>query len=209
MSNQCSESQFMKDVAGHEMKVVMDNGVNRHLIFSKGGSSAYYFGLVTWGGHLCIYGDMGTYVFTRLPDMFEFFRADSRGNDRLYINSGYWAEKCVSDSKFKGLTKFDKDAFRAAVVYRYSEWVRSYRDRYDAKTRSDLRQQLRDDVLCNADETEYDAVRSAMDFYHAPTKFRMDDFYESNIREFTYNFIWCLYSIAYGIREYDNATVTA
>ena len=72
----CPEAIFLRDVAEHEMIVVRDDGVHRHIRFKKPGTSCMHFDLITWPGYLCYTGDMGTYVFSRLTDMFEFFRTD-------------------------------------------------------------------------------------------------------------------------------------
>lgn len=70
------EQRFLNDVANHEMIIIRDDGVNRHVRFKRPNSSCMYFDLITWPGHLCYTGDMGSYVFRRLEDMFEFFRTD-------------------------------------------------------------------------------------------------------------------------------------
>lgn len=88
----CSIERFSKDTATHEMTVLRDDGVYRHLRFKGPGSSAYCFDLVTWTGHLAITGDMGANMFCRLDDMFEFFRTD-RLHGGHTINPGYWSEK--------------------------------------------------------------------------------------------------------------------
>ncbi len=44
-------------------------------------------------GFLCYTGDMGTFVFRRLEDMFAFFRTRSaQAATACSINLGYWAE---------------------------------------------------------------------------------------------------------------------
>ena len=72
----CTEQSFLKDVAEHQMTVLRDDGVNRHVQFRRPGTICMGFELITWPGYLCYTGDMGTYVFRRLEDMFEFFRTD-------------------------------------------------------------------------------------------------------------------------------------
>lgn len=70
--------RFLQDVADHKMTVVMDNGVYRHLRFANSDSKLAFnqwFDIVTWPGFLAYSGDMGCFVFSRLKDMFEFFRA--------------------------------------------------------------------------------------------------------------------------------------
>ena len=84
------QSRFLRDVRDHKMIIELDQGVHRSIRFGRPGSSAYHFRLNTWPGHLAISGDMGSYVFSRTADMFEFFR-DSAMTGR--INPGYWHEK--------------------------------------------------------------------------------------------------------------------
>jgi hypothetical protein len=75
----------------HEMTVLHDEGLYRHLRFKSPDASWHWFDLITWPGCLTVRGDFGDgYTFARVPDMFEFFRDSSwkRG-----INPTYWAEK--------------------------------------------------------------------------------------------------------------------
>ena len=80
--------QFLRDVDHHNMSVMHESGVYRHLRFRQPDTGNMWFDLVTWPGFLTISGDMGTWTFARLPDMFEFFR-----DSKLRINCDYWAEK--------------------------------------------------------------------------------------------------------------------
>ena len=75
---------FLNDVKDHQMTIVRDDNIGRHLRFSKPGTSCMSFDLITWPGYLCCTGDMGTYVFKRLPDMFEFFRTKS--NEGIHVS---------------------------------------------------------------------------------------------------------------------------
>lgn len=92
----------------HVMEVKRDDGVYRHLRFMpappKG--SSYWFDLVTWPGVLVFNGDMGSWMFARVTDMFDFF-----GNDRI-INPGYWGEKLLAHD---GYRKFSPDALHKRV----------------------------------------------------------------------------------------------
>lgn len=69
-----TEETFLADVAAHQIHVLRDDGVHRHIRFKRPGTYCMQFDLITWPGYLCYTGDMGTYVFNRLEDMFEFFR---------------------------------------------------------------------------------------------------------------------------------------
>ena len=107
--------RFMEDTAHHKMEVLIDNGLYRHLKFTNNGSSIYRFDIHTWPGFLCVCGDMGTYVFQRLDDMFEFFRSTDA---TLRINPHYWAEKCQAHGH-EAVERYDLDAF----TERINEWM--------------------------------------------------------------------------------------
>ena len=80
--------RFQETISEHQLTVIHDDGLHRHLRCARPQSSDRHFFITTWPGYLCISGDMGCYVFQRIEDMFEFFR-----NDDLGINPPYWAEK--------------------------------------------------------------------------------------------------------------------
>ena len=188
----CTEQQFLKDVADHNMTVLRDDGINRHVQFRRPNTSCMGFDLVTWSGYLCYSGDMGTYVFSRIPDMFEFFR---RPDDSYRIDMGYWSEKCLAADR-DGIAEYSADKFRERIT----EWLN---DR-DASTA--VREAVREEVLPRADDGEYEARRAARDF--SEEGFEFTDFWECNLHEFTYRFVWCCYALAWGIRKYDQERKT-
>jgi hypothetical protein len=100
-SYQPTQEQFARDVAKHRMKIVRDDGIHRHLLCRADDNSDYWFEVITWPHRLCITGDMGTWVFARLEDMFEFFRVD-RTHGRCEINPDYWEEKIKSQDRQSG-----------------------------------------------------------------------------------------------------------
>lgn len=185
--------QFKKNTANHAMTVKHDSGLHRHLRFDKDGSGIYHFEIITWPGYLCICGDMGCYVFRRLPDMFEFFRGD-RG-----INPSYWAEKCTSESRFG-------DGIKQYSQAKFAETIKRWFDESDEPTgeaaRSALWAAIEDEVL-SAGEFEAEARHAADDFDHEGFQFR--DFWETNLTEYTFNFLWCLHAIVFAIQAYDKS----
>lgn len=92
-----------------QMEVLQDDGLHRHVRFAQPGSGLYRFSLVTWPGHLAVTGDVESFTFARLPDMFEFF-----GGRRSQINPSYWAEKCVAGRD--QLSAYDQDYARQQVI---------------------------------------------------------------------------------------------
>lgn len=181
------KKQFDSNVAGHEMRVLEDNGVFRNLEFRTPGESFYWFGITTWGNHLTIYGDMGTYVFSRIPDMFNFFRGAS---DDLDGKIGYWSEKLLSVSRPEGFKRFSPE--------RAEEEVMSYLEGYPDKEREALIEEVTKQVLaCTDDSQEF--FRAVYNF----TEFTFDDFEEESCMEYKPNYIWCLHAIVWAIKQYD------
>lgn len=118
---QCSQERFLNDIKDHEMTIVKNDGVFRHVQFRKPGTNCYMFHLTTWPGHLCISGDMGTAVFSRITDMFEFFyEPEDRRENGLFINPGYWSEKLQGFSS--------SNRYRSAQEYSPSLAIQSIKD---------------------------------------------------------------------------------
>jgi hypothetical protein len=208
----CEQQRFERDVARHEMTIVRDDGVDRHIKFCREGDSAYWFEILTWPGTLCIKGDMGTYVFSRLTDMFEFFRAD-RGRDpaKLYINTGYWCEKLQAvDCNGYGdgrAREFDSEKFTARAKEHFDSYFEE-RDVTDEK-RASLWAEIESDVLPHVDDGEIRAFDRLMEFHDPDFPRLFEDCWEWNCKEYTFHFVWCLYAIAWAIRTYDAAKVSA
>ena len=188
---ECTKDRFERDTADHVMAIVQENGVHRHLSFRKPGTNCYAFSIVTWPGSLCITGDMGTYVFERLHDMFQFFRSKS-GN----INAGYWAEKVVAQCRTDGVDEFDPNAMIAHAVEHYRD---HWRDSGEWGSRLEGFQELRREVFSREDEGSF---RAALDDFEWKG-FRFHDTWEWNPRKYTFRFIWALYAIVWGVQKFD------
>lgn len=76
-----------KAFAEHTLEILRDVGLYRHLRCQKPGTWTYGFDVVTWPGYLCVCGDIGTWVFSRVSDMLPWFEASSE------INPDYWSQK--------------------------------------------------------------------------------------------------------------------
>lgn len=191
-----TEESFLKDVAGHKMTVLRDDGIYRHLHFAIPGSGHMHFDLVTYPNFLCYSGHMGCYVFSRINDMFQFFRGKEAGP--LRINTGYWAEKLEATSKTDGHQEY--------VPARLETHVKEWLDEVQAD--QGLRDAVKDSILLFADDGEYAARRALTDFEHEGHR-PFQDSWECNFRGYTFRFIWCCYAIAWGIRQYDLAKQTS
>lgn len=202
MPYKCTEEQFLRDVAEHQLTVIRDDGVHRHLQFRRPGSVCMGFDLITWPGYICFCGDMGTYVFYRLEDMFSLFRSPPGAMDGLYINPSYWSEKCESaDCRGNGVREYDPDLFRTVIA----DYILDAEEDYPPTMMAELLEAVGEDVLAYAEEGEHEARRCAVNFEWKD--FEFTDFWERELTTFTFRFIWCCYAIVWGIREYDRKRV--
>lgn len=203
-----NEAYFLKDVAEHQIEIIKDDGVYRHIKFASPGTSAMSFELTTWPGHLCYSGDMGDFVFFRLNDMFNFFRTDSESprakGETLYINTGYWGEKCVAIDKIDGIRTFSPENFTDNV----KDWLEEYlEDEKDEEFKAALTEAVQDELLDYADSMIEQEAREALnDFsfrYKNDRIVEISDTWEWTLTEKSFRFVWCCYAIVWGIMQYD------
>ena len=205
---QPTEESFLKDVETHQLKILRNDGVYRHLRFKRPDSGTYYFDIVTWPGFLAISGDMGEAMFSRVDDMFMFFRMGKNdfnfhAERKLNINVGYWSEKLLAGSK-EGIKRYESELFHDAVKERYDRYCEDKGWQPDDEMAEVLWQELTEEVL-NQDEFEYTAFTAANQFESNVCDFSFSDFWETNLRAYTYHHIWQLYAIAYAVDAYDRA----
>ena len=228
---QCSEQRFLEDVKDHKMTIIRDNGVDRHIRFKRENGSPYWFDIVTYGGRLIIDGDMGTYVFARIEDMFDFFRTKKNdwnyNKDGLSINPSYWGEKLRAVENYGygsgKILEFSMDIFKKKVEDYFNQhfedeiqndkaMVDEATEDYplteeelkgiaERKERRDSIWEQIEDDVLRYPDNEYDANKAAYDFDE--DGFQFVDFHEYNCKEYTFGFIWCCYAIAYAVRTYD------
>jgi hypothetical protein len=205
MSYVINKESFLKDVVNHQIQIIRDDGVNRHIRLARPDTSCMHFDLITWPGHLCYTGDMGTYVFTRLVDMFAFFRR-SELEKKYSIDRRYWAEKCIAKDR-DGIEQFDEEIFNKTVKRITIEWVRENSYRTTKEERRDLWDEVISDVIdADGDSGGYRKQIAAHEFYHevnADLGFSFYDLFEHSFTDYTHRFTWCCFAIAWGIEQYD------
>jgi hypothetical protein len=202
---QLTEEQFLKNIATHEMTVLMDNGIYRHLRFSKPKSRDMWFDIVTWPGFLAYTGDMGGFVFTRLNDMFQFFRTDTE-KERLGINLGYWGEKleAVDRNGSKGSYKeFDPERMREQIEEHVAGWIEE--EGLTKDEAEELRDEIDNYIYPFLDDGPHEAYRAVRDFSFEQNHrtYEFHDAWEWGCEEYTFRYIWCCYALAWAIRTYD------
>ncbi len=189
---------FPQAIAKHTMTVLLDQHVHRHLVCSEPGTWVHGFTITTWPGELCISGDMGTFVFRRLPDMFAFFR-----NDAGRVNIDYWHEKVLASDRAVGTQKYSAEEFVERVTKDLEEWLVEHE--IDEETKQAARLDFKWDVLSRADDGEAEARQAARDFQISGEQVFVD-FWEVSLSEYSYQFAWCCHAIVWAIQQWDART---
>jgi hypothetical protein len=179
---------FLKDVAEHQMKILIDTGTYRHILFNSPKWNLW-FELVTWPNALTIRGDMGTWTFSRVEDMFTFFR-----DKDLRINPSYWAEKlCGGQHGGSEMAMvWDDDTFKEQILSLVHE------------ERPEVIDAIKEDLF--REEGQYDLDLAARNFTRRLSDgdtFSLDPCDIPSGTDYSYRFLWCLYAIVWGIRRWD------
>jgi hypothetical protein len=150
-----------------------------------------YFDLITWPGNLCYTGDMGTYVFSRVEDMFTFFRQPKERS----IDRRYWAEKCYAHDR-DGIMEYSPEKAKERLL----EW-------FDEEDEGDVPEGIKEAV----DEELMPHIDDERDLREAVYNFRFNeedyfpDFWEIDLSIFTFRFNWCCHALLWGIAKYDES----
>ena len=148
MDNAEQAKKYLSD-RDYKMHVLHDEGVFRTLEFKHNNGSDGHFVITTWPGHLCISGDMGTFVFSRIQDMIHFFSGAP-------VNPGYWAEKVQSeDTRTSGVKSFCLGSFNEQMAEERKQFL------IDGASQNEV-----DDAFSTLEfvEDEYSAVSFFRDF---------------------------------------------
>ena len=189
---------YVKDVRHHEIAILRDDGVYRHVRFGKPGTNNMRIEVITWPGHLCYAGDMGTYVFTRLEDMFEFFRR-SQGYPVGAIDFRYWAEKVDAQDCVNPVTEFSHELFREHVMNYINDGV-EYETGWTPEKVNALKDVVESDVFGWLDDGEHASFCRLRDFEYEGFEFTDIEF---NAHKMCFHFEWACYAIQQVIDEYD------
>lgn len=202
-------TRFLRETADHVMTIAHDDGLYRHLKFRHTGkcySGYYWFDLITVPGALIFQGDGDSYVFSRMPDMFEFFRSPVG-----QINPHYWGEKLTSRRRDEAKS-YDEDLFRQQV----SEAVAEAMESGDLPGLADA---VRRDVFEDGEIHYEQGARQALeDFkfyldesdrydYNKRPDFVFVDTYEWDLKTWDWWFLWACHAIVWGIAKYDGRSV--
>jgi len=130
---------------------------------------------------------MGGYMFSRVEDMFKFFRGEE-------INPHYWAEKLPPDSCVK---EYSEEKFRQLVTERFVEAVK-YSD-----TPRGLGKAVRQQILDMPDVySDTDAEMLLEGFEYKGFRFDCSP-WDWDFTGYTWPYLWCCHAIQWGISQYD------
>lgn len=185
-----SRDRFLKDVATHQMAVVLDTGTHKHLQFRRPDTGMYWFDILTWPGTLVIRGDMGTFVLAREQDMFGWI-----GYDRGRINPGYWSEKLVAGRDGVKEAYPDPDVLRAYVAQTAED---AYG--YDAEDGDCLAE------MCRAVDEAFDAIEwgdpESLRSISAGKRHPFENYCADDHLVDSWQWIWCCWAIVWAISKY-------
>lgn len=193
--------RFARDTAGHQMAVLHEDGLYRHLKFTDPEGSFYRFDLVTWPHNLMLRGDGFSFAFSVYPteDMFDLFRRSASGG----INPGYWQEKVTAGrGEVEG---YSEEFFKQQVA----EELKTAEEFYPGVTAA---WQAKAEGFHAEYNTEYEeTAREALaDFEYLPDgqfgeawSFRYTD--EWRLSDFSWEFLLACHAIVWGIGQYDAA----
>jgi len=173
-----AEADFPNSIKDHKLTIIRDEGLYRHLRFSRPDTCTMRFDIITWPGYLAFVGDMGDWVFARIPDMLEFFRGDR-------INPSYWAEKVQAGE----CREYSEDVAR--------EWIK------EALDEGEFTDEERDQVseIVTDDGEVYTRLQIGDSCLG---EFLQDASFDA----YTYHYIWCCLALVWGIKQYDAAKET-
>lgn len=191
-----TKKSFLKDVESHRLTILHEYDYYRHLRFKAPGTGVLLFDLITYPGGLVFRGDMGSFTFERVKDMFNFFRGDE-------ISPGYWAEKCIAQDRTDGISKFSLRELEKSI----REYHEEHFSDSDGVMKKLILQDLEEQVFKPSGEEEWRWWANIDSFRSGQSEGfdLMEGFIDGCIRykEPSYRYMWACYAIQWGISIYD------
>lgn len=192
-----SKQDFDKSVSEHEMTVLHNAGIYRHLRFKKPNSNNQYFDITTFPNHLVISGDMGDFTW----------RTWCKDAD---IFNGFSPNRLLAGKN----KEFSSEALRGEindVVESCCEDIADHFEDYegdDYENVNEFEQAFREEVSDYFDSCELDEYRcvSAIEDFSSciiPDCNLFEDFWSDfNADVPTYHYQWSVMAVYYAIEQY-------
>lgn len=200
--------RFKAETAEHQMEVLHDDGLYRHIAFRHKGpnySGYYWFDLITVPGALIFQGDGESFVFRRLQDMFAFFRGSAHQGRP---NVQYWAEK-LTDGRDR-VTVYQQELLNRRVKEAVNEAVVGAPKGHLEGLEAEVTREVLDELI--GDETYDRKLVDDFAFYlneddrwksDKHPDFRFNDSFEWQCTDYDWWFLWACHAIVWGIAQYD------
>ncbi|MFD4111599.1 hypothetical protein ACFWWU_36410 [Streptomyces sp. NPDC058650] len=184
--------QFRSETTEHELTILHEDGVYRHLRVAKPGTGMWHWDIITWPGYLTIVGDIGDgYTFKRELDMFTWF--STRGVEPYDINPSYWRQKLVS-SLTENVETFSGRKFVA--------WMReTVTEHYDGEAMPDeVTAGLAELEECDHYDQAHGVAQEFGDEHRLGELF--EDMWDVSFQDYDHHFLLACFAIVDGIRRY-------
>lgn len=203
-----SAARFARETANHEMTVLFEQGLYRHLRFEAPDGSGYRFDLHTSPNRLMFHGEVGTYVFSVWPtaDLFEVFRGSSIGDQP---NFGYWNDKLAAWNE--PAIQFSTERFDEHVAKELAQ-AEEHFPGVTAAWREHT-----EGVLCDYSTETEEAAREAMSAFEYLPKdqvgmaWRFLAPYTSDwkLDDYDWRYLWACHAALWGANQYVAAKAVA
>lgn len=190
-------ARFARETRNHQLTVLHDDGLYRHLKCADPSGGFYRFDLITWPHNLFLRGDGFSFGFAIFPtaDMFDVFRG-SRGGG---INPGYWQEKVTAGK----VRDWSEDLFRAWVLDEAAKNENRHPGLVEAVTAQ----------ILHSDEhsTEYQgtAEYAIASFRHGGYRLHIPNDWEKDFEDYSWEFLFACHAVLFGIDMWDAGRKTA
>ena len=187
--------QFAEQTTTHQLTVLHDDGLYRHLRMAAPGTRIWSWDVITWPGHLATAGDIADgFTFSRLLDMLNFFGPVRFDQGVPEINPGYWAEK-LPEHQRAATRRYSRDQFLEYIDQTTQEAV-------DGRW---MTEGERAEFLAEAGEVD-DDHRAATDWLDTDFR-RVDaDWWEADLKDWDHHFLLTCFAIVTTIRAYREET---
>lgn len=181
---------FQQESSKHELSVIHEDGLYRHLRMQTPGTGVWSWDIITWPGYLATVGDVANgYLFSRDADMIEFFTRPVYA--RNYYSDGspqidfrYWREKICGPAR-KSIYEWDRDKFLAHAREHISNPI------YERSSEE------QEDLLFSAGLVESQEEAYQWIFDHVV------DYDEWDMNEFDLHFLFTCYAIDATVERYN------
>jgi hypothetical protein len=188
-------AQFARDTANHQMTVLHDDGLYRHLRFTNPAADGHTpFELITWPYNLVVKaGWVFHFDIDATPDMLDLFRKTAFPGE---INPGYWSEKVRAGRD--EIDGFSDELFERQVKRHVVDAIR------EGDAPRGIGAAVTSEIFAWGDISHEAGARQALE------DFRFQDWtfgetWEWNFRDYTPGFLHCCRAVRRGVELWDAA----